>query len=274
LIAAGLEMVCRLARYRANHPSCTRCAAAMVNRVSPINNAVWTAVFMRVTSDTKIAQFKALYPGDAYVDWIAWDPYNRNTPWLSFSAMVTPFYDWLTDNGYGGKPFMLAEYGVVEDPANPAAKADWFTAAGQSLTDGEFPNLKVVVSYFDHPDTVASGNFIIASSSASVGRCAGQRGVGVEEGEEFADVDGFGQVGLCAGGDEALQLTGGGVGAEDGNRHVGGFGVGSKGLEHVDAVDVGQVQVEHDHRGFAGSGQFQAEPAVAGGQHAPAGAAA
>src|SRR5664279_4943023 len=119
LIAAGLEMVCRLARYGANHPSCTRCAAAMVNRVSPINNAVWTAVFMRVTSDTKIAQFKALYPGDAYVDWIAWDPYNRNTPWLSFSAMVTPFYDWLTDNGYGGKPFMLAEYGVVEDPANP-----------------------------------------------------------------------------------------------------------------------------------------------------------
>src|SRR5664279_198397 len=35
LIAAGLEMVCRLARYRAGHPPCTRCATAMVNRVSP-----------------------------------------------------------------------------------------------------------------------------------------------------------------------------------------------------------------------------------------------
>src|SRR5450755_2160819 len=35
LIAAGLEMVCRLARYRAGHPPCTWCAAAMVNRVSP-----------------------------------------------------------------------------------------------------------------------------------------------------------------------------------------------------------------------------------------------
>src|SRR5664279_343327 len=132
-----------------------------------VTNVVWDAVFMGVTSDNLIAKFRALYPGDSYVDWIAWDPNNRNAPWASFADAVRPFYDWLMDNGYGSKPFMLAEYGVVEDPANAQAKANWFTAEAVSLTDGEFPNLKVV-SYFDHPYTDGtSGNFVIDTSQAS-----------------------------------------------------------------------------------------------------------
>jgi len=38
-------------------------------------------------------------------------------PCRSFSGTVKPFYSWLMDNGYGGKPFMLAEYGTIENPA-------------------------------------------------------------------------------------------------------------------------------------------------------------
>lgn len=133
-------------------------------------NAVWTLIFMGVMSDNKQAQVKALYPGDAYVDWIAWDPYNwgdcRDESWKSFSGTVKPFYDWLTANGMGSKPFMLGEYGTVEDPSNTSAKADWFTGAGTSLANGEFPNLKAV-SYFDHPAPPASCDWRLATSAAS-----------------------------------------------------------------------------------------------------------
>ncbi len=134
-------------------------------------NAVWTVVFMGVTSSNKLAQVKALYPGDAYVDWIAWDPYNwgacRNQAWQSFADTVKPFYSWLMSNGYGSKPFMLAEYGTAEDPADPAAKPAWFTGENQSLARGDFPNLKVL-SYFDHPAPPASCNWSIDTSPAAL----------------------------------------------------------------------------------------------------------
>ncbi len=134
-------------------------------------NAVWTVVYMGVISDNKLALVKALYPGDAYVDWIAWDPYDwgdcRDSKSVSFADTVSPFYDWLTKNGYGSKPFMLAEYGTVEDPANPAGKAEWFTAEDRALASGQFPNLKAL-SYFDHPAPPASCNWSISTSPGSI----------------------------------------------------------------------------------------------------------
>jgi beta-mannanase len=92
-----------------------------------------------------------LYPGDAYVDWIGWDPYNwytcHNNGWISFGDKVAPGYKWFTDNGFGDKPFMLSEYGSREMPGNPAAKADWFKGIVPALT--KLPNLKAVV-YFNN----------------------------------------------------------------------------------------------------------------------------
>jgi hypothetical protein len=134
-------------------------------------NAVWTVVYMGVISDNKLAQVKALYPGNAYVDYIAWDPYNwgacRSSAPTSFVDTVSPFYNWLMDNGYGSKPFMLAEYGSVEDPADANGKADWFTAENTALASGKFSNLKVL-SYFDHPAPPASCNWSVDTSTASV----------------------------------------------------------------------------------------------------------
>ena len=134
------------------------------------SNAVWAVVFMGVVSDNYIAAVQALYPGDGYVDYIGWDPYNRaacyGNPWQSFAGTVSPFYQWLMANGHANKPFLLGEYGSVEDAANPAAKANFFTGEGVSLADGEFPNLKVV-SYFDHPAPPATCDWRIATSPAS-----------------------------------------------------------------------------------------------------------
>ena len=91
-----------------------------------------------------------LYPGDDVVDWIAWDPYNwgacRGEAWASFYAVVKPFYDWLGANGHADKPFMLGEYGTVDDPAQPGRKATWFRRQVSQL--GNFPNLRALV-YFD-----------------------------------------------------------------------------------------------------------------------------
>jgi hypothetical protein len=91
-----------------------------------------------------------LYPGDDVVDWIAWDPYNwgacRGERWTSFAGVVAPFYSWLGAHGHGDKPFMLGEYGTVDDPAQPGRKADWFARELSQLP--QFPNLRALV-YFD-----------------------------------------------------------------------------------------------------------------------------
>jgi beta-mannanase len=92
-----------------------------------------------------------LYPGDAYVDWIGWDPYNwytcHNNGWMSFGDKVGPTYNWFRQNGFGDKPFMLAEYGTRDMPGNPGAKADWFRGIVPALK--RLPNLKAVV-YFNN----------------------------------------------------------------------------------------------------------------------------
>jgi beta-mannanase len=98
-----------------------------------------------------------LYPGDAYVDWIGWDPYNwytcHNNPWIPFSDKAGASYNWFETNGFGDKPFMLSEYGTRDMPGNPAAKADWYRGIVPALK--RMPNLKAVV-YF-HNGTENAG---------------------------------------------------------------------------------------------------------------------
>ena len=66
--------------------------------------------------------FNSLYPGNAYVDWIGYDPYNfynchgANGTWKTFQQTIDPMYQWLESNGYGDKPFILPEYGTVREP--------------------------------------------------------------------------------------------------------------------------------------------------------------
>ncbi len=92
-----------------------------------------------------------LYPGDAYVDWIGWDPYNwyicHNNNWIWFGDKASQSYAWFMAHGFGDKPFMLSEYGTRDMPGNAGAKAEWFKGIVPALK--RLPNLKAVV-YFHH----------------------------------------------------------------------------------------------------------------------------
>jgi hypothetical protein len=87
------------------------------------------------------------YPGDAYVDWIASDGYSwypSTGQWRTWVQIFQPFYDWaITMN----KPIMIAENGVLEDPAVPGRKAGWI-ADSQVVIKNVYPLIQAVL-YFD-----------------------------------------------------------------------------------------------------------------------------
>ena len=89
------------------------------------------------------------YPGSAYVDWVGTDAYNFGvcTPtrpaWHSLQYIAQPFYDWASTTG---KPVVLAEWGVPNDPSDPGRRAQYISAAGQTLA--AWTNVKAAI-YFD-----------------------------------------------------------------------------------------------------------------------------
>jgi hypothetical protein len=106
------------------------------------------------------------YPGDDAVDWIAEDAYNwygcsagKPAVWRTPADLIGPLASWAAPHG---KPLMLAEWGSVEDPAEPGRKAQW-------LRDGlaatrTWPQLKAM-SYFD---AVGTCDWRLTSSAAAL----------------------------------------------------------------------------------------------------------
>lgn len=91
----------------------------------------------------------AYYPGDDVVDWAGLDAYNwlgcspgKPAAWRPLAQVVSPFR---TFGARHGKPLMLAEWGSVEDPADPGRKAAWLRD-GMAALDS-MPEIKAV-SYF------------------------------------------------------------------------------------------------------------------------------
>lgn len=92
------------------------------------------------------------YPGDAYVDGIAADAYNwwtcrgRDEPWQSLATAISGF---LT---FGAQhptiPMWLTEFGSVENPNDPTAKANWITQAQAVLQQPAYAQI-VGVAYFN-----------------------------------------------------------------------------------------------------------------------------
>jgi hypothetical protein len=156
--------------YRA-HGSAASFAAAFRHvhdrmKADGATNVRWVWNVMGLDTPLWKSRYKVMWPGASYVDWVAWDPYNwstcRGRLWRSFSQTVKPFYDWLESNGYGKRPFMLAEYGSIENPGKPAGKADWFHDLPSALKS--MPNLRALV-YFDLPAPPANCNWQIATSA-------------------------------------------------------------------------------------------------------------
>ncbi|MFF5181159.1 glycosyl hydrolase [Micromonospora sp. NPDC000316] len=114
------------------------------------DNAVWVWTMMGWSGH--YSRYAGLYPGDRYVDWVAYDPYNfhvcrNSTVWKSPSATVGGFYRWLDQNGIGaGKPRMLAEFGTNFNSADPGAKQRWFQEFPAALK--AHPKIKAAV-YFN-----------------------------------------------------------------------------------------------------------------------------
>ncbi len=133
-----------------------------------VTNVVWVWDMMGFVQGWG-GLYPQLYPGDRYVDWIAWDPYNwagcrSGVKWRTFSEITRPFYDWATAS-HPGKPLMLAEYGTMEQAAG--AKARWFLDELASLRT-ERPQLKAVVYFNTGPPDFGTCNWRVTSSPASL----------------------------------------------------------------------------------------------------------
>ncbi len=123
-----------------------------VYRSLGVSNVVWNWIMTPSSFGTQYvgAGAAAYYPGNDYVDILALDGYNwygcsagKPTAWRSMATIAGPFRTF----GLGrGKPLMLAEWGSVEDPADPNRKANWIRETATTLAS--WPEFKAA-AYFN-----------------------------------------------------------------------------------------------------------------------------
>jgi hypothetical protein len=106
-------------------------------------NAVWVWWTMGYLPDA--GWYPDLYPGDAYVDWLSFDPYDFNTCHHTAARTpeqaVTPYLGWLAQHRLGGgKPVMLSEFGSAG-----TAQGGWYRALGALVR--RTPRIKAIVSF-------------------------------------------------------------------------------------------------------------------------------
>ncbi|WP_030447257.1 glycoside hydrolase family 26 protein [Actinocatenispora sera] len=86
-----------------------------------------------------------LYPGDRYVDWVSYDPYDFNTCHHTGhetpAQSVLPFLHWLDRSGLGdGKPVLLSEFG-----SNGPARGDWYRGVGELVR--KTPRIRGLIAF-------------------------------------------------------------------------------------------------------------------------------
>ena len=98
------------------------------------------------------APLRALYPGDAYVDWVGMDGYNwgsvSNHRWQTFAKVFQQTYTDLL--AITSKPLMVAETASAEQAGN---KASWITDAFSHQIPRAFPRIKAVVWFNENKET-------------------------------------------------------------------------------------------------------------------------
>ena len=124
------------------------------------NNAIWVWTMMGWSGHYD--RYAGLYPGDRYVDWVGYDPYNffacnGSKGWKSPATAIGGFYRWLDENGIGGgKPRMLAEFGTNFDTADATAKRRWFEEFPAAVK--AHPKIKAVIYFNSAGSTSRSSN--------------------------------------------------------------------------------------------------------------------
>ncbi len=109
--------------------------------------------------------FGKVYPGDAYVDWVALDGYNwgtasSGTSWQSMSRVFGSSYDAVTRLA-PRKPFMIAEVASTEKGGN---KANWITDAFSRSIPNRMPKTRAIIWFNSNKET----DWRVNSSNASL----------------------------------------------------------------------------------------------------------
>jgi hypothetical protein len=102
-----------------------------------VTNVVWTWITTGYLAHADLIE--RMYPGDDYVDWVAYNQYNyyrcHQADWLSFAQTQRATHDWIRRNISADKPLMLSEFGTADDPSRPDRQADWYAQVPTVLKD-------------------------------------------------------------------------------------------------------------------------------------------
>jgi endoglucanase len=112
---------------------------------------------------TRVNHWRRYYPGDAYVDWVCADGYNRGTshPWSSWESFRQVFLAVYSD--FPRKPFMVGETGSVEQGGD---KAQWIRDAEATLKRS-MPRVKAVVWFSRGPSAQSPEDWRIETSPSA-----------------------------------------------------------------------------------------------------------
>lgn len=115
---------------------------------------------------------ESLFPGDAYVDWLALDGFNHAAwGWRSFSTLFWPAYQRVTQ--MSSRPVMIAETSSSEaDGSSPkgVSKAQWITSALTKEIPAAFPRVRALIWFNDDKVGVEENGYdwrITSSSEAA-----------------------------------------------------------------------------------------------------------
>lgn len=141
-------------------------------REAGATNVVWVWTPMG-WSGTR-ARLPALYPGDSYVDWIGYDPYNfyecNGVGWKDPATTFGSHYQWMHEPAqrawHGDKPYILSEFSSHEDPANPDRKGEWMRGVVDALK--RYPDIKAVQLYNSNVTLRSPCKLAVDSSPQSV----------------------------------------------------------------------------------------------------------
>ena len=106
------------------------------------------------TNDSPSTSWGSLYPGDAFVDWIAADGFDRSTTPPTAGLVQNRFGAWYSAFASSGKPLMISDTGAVTGQ-QPSVQ-DTYLNLLASLLQTSFPLIKAVV-YQDGPSAGPTG---------------------------------------------------------------------------------------------------------------------
>ena len=125
-----------------------------VFKAQGVTNVIW--VWTPTGYSGYYGTLSQYYPGNAYVDWVGYDPYNfyecssSQTNWRSPTTLFSGFYNWVSNGGLGAgaesKPMILDEYGTHNDANDPiAGDSDWYAQIPSALQS--LPRLKALSDF-------------------------------------------------------------------------------------------------------------------------------